>query len=107
MSAFLIEKYDDVFVNIKRCPCCENEVIYLPLDSYYDDMRKKAGATYEVHAETLNKQEYICLKYSCSDRRMIVSFLKRISLWEMGILSYCNLHLKKESISEFWRGVRI
>lgn len=66
-----------------KCPCCGKEVKYLPLDSYYQEMKERYGVTRESNPETLNRDKYFCPNCHSSDRdRMIVSFMKMIGLPE-------------------------
>lgn len=72
----IIKQYE-----VKKCVCCGNEVIYMPLPKYYEEMQKKSGKAYESKGETLNKEEYLCPLCMCSDRdRLIISFLKKNGL---------------------------
>ncbi|MCR4895661.1 MAG: glycosyltransferase [Lachnospiraceae bacterium] len=97
LDANLQDAYDSIILLIKclgeiiealrdregRCPCCGARVVYLPLPSYYQEMKEKYGITYNAHAETLNKEKYLCPSCQSSDRdRMIVSFLEKIGLSE-------------------------
>lgn len=83
----LIQQLSNINITLKnysgKCPCCGNKVKYLPLDSYYQEMKEKYGVSRESNPETLNKDRYFCPDCYSSDRdRMIVSFLKTIGLTE-------------------------
>ena len=61
---------------VKKCICCEKDVIYAPLPRYYSDMQNKYNTKTPGKSETLNKEEYLCPRCGASDRdRLIISFL--------------------------------
>lgn len=76
----LVECMDDLkgkLKKLKRCISCGKEVSYLPLSSYYSEMKKKYGVTYQAKSETLNAEEYSCPVCGASDRdRLILTYLK-------------------------------
>lgn len=67
---------------MKKCPCCNNVVMYNPLPDYYSEMQERYHMT-AVKGETLNSEEYSCPNCGASDRdRLIISFLKKEGLEE-------------------------
>lgn len=66
-----VEVIKEEFSNrIKKCICCNREVVYYPISKNYRDMTKQY--------ETLNQEEYSCPRCGASDRdRLIISFLKK------------------------------
>lgn len=67
---------------MKKCPCCDNVVMYNPLPDYYNEMQERYHMP-AVKGETLNSEEYSCPKCGASDRdRLIISFLKKEGLEE-------------------------
>lgn len=107
---------------VKKCECCNQEVIYRPIPDYYASMRKEMGVVSEVLSETINKEEYLCPNCGASDRdRMIIAFLKKQNLpkaaegarvlqfapassIDMWIRAKCP-HLKYETTDLFMEGV--
>lgn len=106
---------------LKKCPCCDNVVIYNPLPDYYGEMQERYHMA-AVKGETLSIEEYSCPKCGASDRdRLIISFLKKeglekaaegtrvlqiapadsISRW---ITSYCP-HIKYETTDLYMENV--
>lgn len=66
---------------VKKCVCCNQEVIYSPIPDYYASMRKQLGILSAGKSETINKEEYMCPDCGASDRdRMIIAFLKKENL---------------------------
>ncbi len=79
-----LSNIDKIMKNYRaKCPCCGSKVQYLPLDSYYQEMKEKHGVLRESNPETLNRDRYFCPECHSSDRdRLIVSFMKKIRLPE-------------------------
>lgn len=76
---------NECHIRRKKCICCGNEVVYLPLPAYYENMSQKYMGDYVPKNETLNKDEYSCPVCGASDRdRMIVAFLEKVRLQETG-----------------------
>lgn len=74
------ERYEN---DMRICPICGNEVLYLPLPPYYAEKRRQYGFSDQVRSETLNREEYTCPQCGASDRdRLMVSFLKQEGLQE-------------------------
>ena len=73
----IITEYES---KLRKCPYCNKEVIYRPLDSYYTIMAERYNSIKSV-PETLNKEEYDCPCCGSNDRdRMIIKFLEKVGL---------------------------
>lgn len=65
---------------IKKCACCGQKVMYLPMPEYFIVMKEKYHFDEGV-PELINKEEYLCPHCFTADRdRMIVSFLEKENL---------------------------
>lgn len=65
----------------KKCVCCGNEVLYMPIPGYYDEMKQRMGNEKNMQEETINRSEYLCPACGASDRdRLITVFLKKENL---------------------------
>lgn len=85
----------------KQCTCCNSQVYYLPLPSYYEKQAEKYGVPNHV-SETLNNREYTCPACGASDRdRLMILMMKQLGL-DQGYYEESLLQIAPAPAIEHW-----
>ena len=67
----------------RKCPCCGNQVEYLPVNADDLECKEYCGSLKADRPETFNPEKYSCPNCGSTDSdRLIISFLKKIKLSE-------------------------
>ncbi len=86
--------------NMRKCPICGRDVVYMPISNYYE-YRERKYHTVPMEMETLNKVRHRCPVCGGVDReRMIVTFLNDIGLQTMNGIKL--LQFAPSAVLEQW-----